>query len=36
MAPERLAMSEGSPQAEKMEEKESPITIVYCRLTWLG
>ena len=26
-------MSEGSPQAEKMEEKESPMTMVYCRLT---
>lgn len=33
IAPERLAMSEGSPQAEKMEEKESPMTMVYCRLT---
>ena len=33
IAPERLAMSDGSPHAEKMDEKESPITIVYCRLT---
>ena len=33
IAPERLAISDGSPQAEKMEEKESPMTMVYCRLT---
>jgi len=33
IAPERLAISDGSPQAEKMEEKESPMTMVHCRLT---
>lgn len=33
IAPERLATSLGSPHAVKMDENESPITIVYCRLT---
>ena len=33
IAPDRLAMRDGSPQAEKMDENESPMTIVYCRLT---
>ena len=33
MAPERLATRAGKPHAEKIDENESPMTMVYCRLT---